>query len=67
MEIKTERKNDITEIKERLSNVTNSIEDKTYVIISKKEIKEIISILECLEEYEKRRQKKVRSAFVNLI
>lgn len=67
MEIKIERKINTTEIKERLSNVTNSMKDITYVPISKDEIKDIISIIECLEEYEKERQKKARNAFVNLI
>ena len=54
MEIKLEKKIDTTEIKEKLKDVlSKSIPDKADALISKDIIKNVISILEYLEEYEK--------------
>lgn len=51
MEIKIEKKIDTTEIKEKLNKVINgNMKDRAYVSISKDDIKDIISILEYLEE-----------------
>lgn len=63
MEIKIERKINTTEIKERLSNVTNSMKDRTYVSISKDEIKDIISILEYLEKCEKEQEEENKKCY----
>lgn len=51
MEIKVERKIDTTEIKEKLNKAINGgMKDRTYVSVSKDDLKDIISILEYLEE-----------------
>lgn len=64
MEIKIERKIDTTEIKEKLNKVINGgMKDRTYVSVSKDDIKDIISILECLEEYEKKTAEENKKCF----
>lgn len=64
MEIKVERKINTTEIKEKLNKVINgNMKDRTYVSISKDDIKDIISILEHLEKCEKEQEEENKKCF----
>ena len=64
MEIKIEKKIDTTEIKEKLNKVINgSMKDRAYVSVSKDDIKDVISILEYLEECEKEQEEENKKCF----